>query len=464
MSNWKEAAGTGTDLIRESLRLSDTSCLLFSAEDGIIYKSTDSGKTYTTKKTLSGETPSQTHIKSACHVYGDVYLCGTSPNAQIWRSTDAGDTWSMVKDIEDDTGETLVSGLTTINVNGTSSIVSAGTGPGAELWISSDAGATWAAAGTTTSISGESHIRCMCTVYEHATTGKALLGTYNNAEIHITADSGDTWTEEADIATEQYVETLCTMVQGATTGVILAGTIGTAEIWRSVDSGANWTRITNLSHATADCTGVYHIAKITENHAIACADDTVNSIGSLFESKDQGLTWTQTTNITVLDPAPPWYTILKLSDTLRVGGGNGGTAWYQNLDGAPGDALQYVVPDGTETLSLKPQDVIPYTVMRDQRVDVYDDGSEERISYSQKNYNFIDLVYRALSATNAGIVMDFWNSPDKGAGRSKTFLWTHPTDGYTYTVRIDNIASQRHLMSDHKNITIRLKLLGTYDI
>ena len=71
--------------------------------DGQLWKSSDAGETWTLKKDLSNETPAQTYVYSLTYdSTNDVLIAGTVPDAQIWKSSDAGETWTLKKDIKDE--------------------------------------------------------------------------------------------------------------------------------------------------------------------------------------------------------------------------------------------------------------------------------------------------------------------------------------------------------------------------
>jgi len=412
MSNWVSKQNTGDNQAFAACKISSTVALVGTGNDGYVFKTEDAGLTWTKVKDFS-----EPWVRSLCHVDGNIVLAGTGTtgNCTIQRSTDAGANWTEEKDLATDSSEDEVWAMTTVNPNSTSSIVVAGTDPGAEIWRSTDAGDTWAAA-STASVSGETQILCMATVYEHATSGVVLLGTSNNAEIHRSTDSGDTWAQEVDIADETYVMAFGVLKQGASDGVILAGTIGTAEIWKSIDSGDNWTRITALTGNQ-----VRHIEPISENVAIVSVYNTASTDGYLYITKDAGATYTKILDVTDAGWGNYFERVIRMDDTYYFAASYDGDIYSKTIDGAPGDSLTWVTPDNTEVLSTKPQDVISITPQRQQRVTVFDDGSEERVSFSQKNYYFVDLVWKTISKTTAGTIMDFYNSPDKGTLRMAMF-------------------------------------------
>ena len=122
--------------------------------DGI-YKTTDGGKTFTNlglKETqtiarivIDPKNPETVYVASPGHLFGP------NPERGVYKTTDGGKTWNLVKFIDNDTGFTDIA-LDPAN----SSIVYAasyqrrrsgccfnGGGPGSGIWKSTDAGKTW---------------------------------------------------------------------------------------------------------------------------------------------------------------------------------------------------------------------------------------------------------------------------------------------------------------------------------
>src|SRR6266568_427698 len=122
--------------------------------DGI-YKTTDGGKTFTNiglkdtqtiaRIVIDPKSPETLYVASPGHLFGP------NPERGVFKTTDGGKTWNKVKFIDDDTGFTDIV-LDPVNSN----IVYAasyqrrrsgccfnGGGPGSGIWKSTDAGKTW---------------------------------------------------------------------------------------------------------------------------------------------------------------------------------------------------------------------------------------------------------------------------------------------------------------------------------
>jgi len=122
--------------------------------DGI-YKTTDGGKTFTNMGLKDTQTIARIVIdpKSPDTVYvaSPGHLFGPNPERGIFKTTDAGKTWSKIKFIDDDTGFTDIA----IDPSNSRVLYAAsyqrrrsgccfnGGGPGSALWKTADGGKTW---------------------------------------------------------------------------------------------------------------------------------------------------------------------------------------------------------------------------------------------------------------------------------------------------------------------------------
>src|SRR6266545_4398509 len=122
--------------------------------DGV-YKTTDGGKTFTNMGLKDTQTIARIVIdpKSPDTVYvaSPGHLFGPNPERGIFKTTDAGKTWSKIKFIDDDTGFTDIA----IDPSNSRVLYAAsyqrrrsgccfnGGGPGSALWKTADGGKTW---------------------------------------------------------------------------------------------------------------------------------------------------------------------------------------------------------------------------------------------------------------------------------------------------------------------------------
>lgn len=164
--------------------------------------------------------------------------------------------------------------------NGTNLIAgSAGGG----LWRSSDAGASWTPVDDHL---GNLNIACIARADStpqvlYAGTGEVERGytTALGAGIWKSTDGGATWAPLA--GTVAFGQTVALSVHPQQTAVVLAGT--TTGVWRSADAGASWARV-----HTAICQQVAfgHGANPVAGAILELAQGT-----SFLRSTDQGLTW-----------------------------------------------------------------------------------------------------------------------------------------------------------------------------
>ena len=67
-----------------------------------------------------------------------------------------------------------------------------------------------------------------------------------------------------------------------------------------------------------------------------------------------------------------------------------------------------------------------------------DDGSEERVSFSDDTEFYVKIKWAGLEPATAGLIIDMYHDSTKANGIENSFYWYHPTDGYTYVVRFDS--------------------------
>src|SRR5262245_32899092 len=122
--------------------------------DGI-YKTTDGGKTFTNVGLKETQTIARIVIDSknpeTVYVASPGHLFGPNPERGVFKTTDGGKTWNKVKFIDDDTGFTDIA----IDPSNSNILYAAsyqrrrsgccfnGGGPGSGLWKTTDAGKTW---------------------------------------------------------------------------------------------------------------------------------------------------------------------------------------------------------------------------------------------------------------------------------------------------------------------------------
>ena len=111
-------------------------------------------------------------------------------------------------------------------------------------------------------------------------------------------------------------------------------------------------------------------------------------------------------------------------------------------------------PDYTTTrLTVIPQVIMPQVGEKRQVVHEFDDGSVSVVGVSSSNYFTVELQWNYITTANQTILMDFWHSETKGAGRRRTFYWLHPVDGLYYVVRFMSPLTTTFHVGNRKSIS-----------
>jgi len=442
-----------------------------SGSNGVVYKSEDYGETWASQDTFSG----QNNVRQLCRVTDDIVIAGTGNNGQIWRSSDSGDNFSLADTC---TGETDVYGVACCYEDATSGIICVGTNPNAEIWRSTDGGQNFSQVSWTPT-SSPTVLYSMVCPYKDSSSGIFLAGTNDGGYVLRSTDAGANWTEVTSITGESNIYKMRVLKEGQTDGVVLLGTYNNAEIHRSTDSGATWSEVKAIGGITGstDLTyvmdfGILHDPASYDNQmVIAVAVDTSGDRSELWRSRDQGATWEKWLEFNLIDDTPSTLdyanSLGRTGDdsSMVLGRRAGGILYHWRLTGAPGDYLGWQEPDTELTLTTAPHEVLVTTGDMHQRITVFDDKvSEARVSLSDIPEFYGEIQWNMLTAANAGKVADFFFNPAKGMGRGKTFLWEHPEDGYTYTVRFDGPVKRSPYPNSSHSLPGRLKLLGVYNI
>lgn len=126
------------------------------------------------------------------------------------------------------------------------------------------------------------------------------------------------------------------------------------------------------------------------------------------------------------------------------------------------DYLTNVSADYTSAnLDVTPQKVLVEEGSKRVKINIGDDGSEERIALSSSTVFFVTLQWDVLSEADAGTIVDFYNDSAKANGNARSFQWDHPTDGHTYVVRFDGPLSRSiSVPTIHGIKQVKLKVLG----
>lgn len=127
------------------------------------------------------------------------------------------------------------------------------------------------------------------------------------------------------------------------------------------------------------------------------------------------------------------------------------------------DYLNAATPDNVQTLSISPQGDVTHRPGVIPEVDFMDDGSTETYSFTTDEFFIVPIQWSGLSESDADAVIDFYLNSVKGNKLASSFLWTHPTDGYTYVVKFNSpIEWDQIAPATYRVPVIELRVLGYY--
>ncbi len=240
------------------------------APEARIFRSADAGLSWTDM----GRLGSEVRVCSMLALSGTVLVAGTGATGHIYRSVNGGNSWT-------DSGKlgtaeyvtALSTNLNNLGGFGTAALTLAGTVPGGNIFRSMDSGATWSTGGRPGNESG-------ITALASLGGGIFLAGTEATARIYRSTDGGESWNLMARLQGEASTVT-CFLFHGD--GVILAGTGEGAEMHRSVDSGLTWEKMESLD----ECVAVNGFVRLDSGTILAAVE---GSFG-IWESRDQGVSW-----------------------------------------------------------------------------------------------------------------------------------------------------------------------------
>ena len=112
----------------------------------------------------------ETYVLSLVSLGSGVVLAGTSPSGQVYKSTDSGATWSLVQQLG---AETNVSSFVSLG----SGVVLAGTTPSGQVYKSTDSGANWS---LVQRLGAETYVLSLVSLG----SGIVLAGTCPSGQIH----------------------------------------------------------------------------------------------------------------------------------------------------------------------------------------------------------------------------------------------------------------------------------------
>ena len=246
-----------------SVSISGTNAVATSYNADGLYYSTNSGQTWANSNITSGDFY-ETIIKDSVALAGSAGSSVTSSTG-IYRSTDGGQNWSIVK-----TNDKFIC----IYLSGStgSSFAVAGSDNFSGLWYSLDAGANWTVSNVTSG-----NFESISFVGDN---GIASSSTASNNGLWYTTNKGQTWTNS-------------NISSGGFYGVSMSGTFAIAGsdsngLYYSSNSGQNWVQ-SNIT------TGLYF--RVFLSGTIGIAGGLGGTTG-IYTTGNRGQTWTLSTSTT----------------------------------------------------------------------------------------------------------------------------------------------------------------------
>jgi photosystem II stability/assembly factor-like uncharacterized protein len=317
-----------------------------------LFKSTDAGATWTLMNTFGGAThfssvrihPTNSNLIIASLGSGYSYL-GSPGNEGIWRSTDAGQTWTRVLNIAK-ASDVL------FHPNPSSQIVYAGTGgtqPG--VWISSDNGVTWSRSSNGLP-SDIGRVQLAISQQNPAIVYAFAYRTIGASVLYKSVNGGADWTQLQSLPGTQSWYNLLLGLNPANDNEVY---IGEVELWRSLDGGATINRVGGVGFQQ-DLHLDFHIM------AFAPSNPTVRYIGcdgGIHRSVNGGTTWQELNDL----PTLQFYRMSSHpTDSLQLFGGTQDNGNFRTLSGgSEGTWQQAFVADGMESMYDKFNPTIVYS-------------------------------------------------------------------------------------------------------
>jgi hypothetical protein len=129
------------------------------------------------------------------------------------------------------------------------------------------------------------------------------------------------------------------------------------------------------------------------------------------------------------------------------------------------DYLSTLTADyATTALSVKPRHTMNEIGEFRQDVTLYDDGSDQTITFSTTPKCWIRLRWDNISDSDSDTIMDFYLDVNKAKGMARSFKLLHPTEGRYYTVKFTSpITRESFTKTLFKNIPdLVFRVLGYY--
>jgi photosystem II stability/assembly factor-like uncharacterized protein len=325
---WTSGGPYGGDVMALAVNPATPSTLYAGTDGGGIFKSTDAGGTWSAVNT--GLTSPNVRALAINPTTPATLYAGTVFGLGVFKSTDSGATWTVAN-----------TGLTSHYVDSlainpaTPTTVYAGTDGG--VFRSTDAGATWTAVNT-----GLTNLVVYALAIDPVTPTTLYAGT-NGSGIFKSTNGGSNWAAVNTGLSNSFVYTLA--ISPSTPATLYAGTDNGP--FKSVNGGTNWAAATTGM-------GSVTVAVLTINPTTP-AILYASTASAVFKSTDSGGTWAaansgltnQAVMALAINPATP--------ATLYAGAGSGGGV-FKSIDsgGAWASANAGITGLSVRSLSINP--------------------------------------------------------------------------------------------------------------
>jgi photosystem II stability/assembly factor-like uncharacterized protein len=194
----------------------------------------------------------------------------------LWKSADAGASWTVLPGLPADTPATADAPVTTVAVSPRDSSVFAGTSRG--VFKSADGGATWALLGGGLPQSGEA----FGLTVDPAHPAVVYVGNTNACAIYKSVDSGATWVPKRS---GLGCHTLSAFALDPSASNTLYASVFTGGVFKSINGAESW----------MPTGGGFPAGSTVQALAVAPGSSSVyaGSTAGLFQSTDAGRTWTR---------------------------------------------------------------------------------------------------------------------------------------------------------------------------
>jgi len=277
-SNWiTTGALEGAGSVRTILESSDGTIYAGTTPNGDVFKSTDHGATWTNTGNLVGAT----NVSSLIQVSGGAIYAGTLPDGKVFRTNPGALNWVDMGSV----GTQSPHSVNCLMENSRGWLYAGTEGVPGEVYRSRDGGTSWEATGAFPP--GTLAVNSLL----ESSDGSIFAGTNYLGSIFRSRDDGDTWQATAY---EDEPLTVLTLLE-TSSGVILAGGElpykgAGARVYRSENGGGSW----NMT--TLDIPG-HAVHSLVETYDGTIYAGTGDMLSGIVKSIDQGRTWSLCGNL-----------------------------------------------------------------------------------------------------------------------------------------------------------------------